>query len=62
MAVDPIHVSRTASDLLDHHGAGALAVAQKRVESASRTGDLPALDLALMVLTEIERHQAVGSL
>jgi hypothetical protein len=61
MAVDPAHVSRTVADLLDHHGPRALAVAQKRVESASKAGDMPALDLAMMVLSEVEKRQAALS-
>jgi len=60
MAVDLDHVSRTAGDLIDHHGPDALAVAQKRVESA-KAGDMPALDLSMMVLSEVERRQAALS-
>ena len=35
-------------------------MAQKRVESA-KAGDMPALDLAMMVLSEVEKRQAAGS-
>jgi hypothetical protein len=61
MAVDPEQVARSVDDLIDHYGAAALDVAHKQVERASRAGDHPALDLALMVLTEVERRQAAGS-
>lgn len=57
MPVDPTYLIRTAQKLQDRYGANALAMAQDRVERASRAGDQPALDLALMVLTEVERHQ-----
>lgn len=61
MAVDPEQVARAASDLMDHYGQAALDVARKQAERASRAGDMPALDQALMVLTEIERHQENSS-
>ena len=61
MAVDPEQVARSADDLIDHYGQTALEVARQQVERASRAGDMPALDLALMVLSEIERRQAAGS-
>lgn len=60
MAVNPEHVARAANDLMDHYGQAALDVAKTQVDRASRAGDMPALDQALMVLTAIERHQ--GSL
>ena len=62
MAVDPEQVARSADDLIDHYGQTALEVARQHVERASRTGDHPALDLALMVLTEIERRQVISSM
>ena len=61
MAVDPEHVARIADDLIDHYGQTALEVARQQVERASRAGDMPALDLALMVLSEIERRQTAES-
>ena len=61
MAVNPEHVARAANDLRDHYGRAALDVAKTQVDRASRAGDMPALDQALMVLTEIERHQEVSS-
>jgi hypothetical protein len=61
MAVDPEQVARSADDLIDHYGQTALEVARQQVERASRAGDMPALDLALMVLSEIERRQTAES-
>ncbi|CAA7620540.1 hypothetical protein [Magnetospirillum sp. SS-4] len=61
MAVNPEQVARAASDLMDHYGRAALDVAKTQVDRASRAGDMPALDQALMVLTEIERHQGSSS-
>ncbi|WP_173975871.1 hypothetical protein [Magnetospirillum sp. LM-5] len=61
MPVDADIVSRRATGLLQRHGSKAVVMAAEEAESASRAGDLPALDLALMVLTEVERHQAATS-
>jgi hypothetical protein len=61
MAVDPEQVARSADDLIDHYGQTALEVARQQVERASRASDMPTLDLALMILTEIERRQAAVS-
>jgi hypothetical protein len=61
MAVDPAHLQQAAVEMLGRYGAKAVEMAQERVESAARAGDPAALDLALMVLTEVERHQAAAS-
>ena len=61
MAVDPEQVARSADDLIDRYGQTALEVARQQVERASRASDMPTLDLALMILTEIERRQAAGT-
>ncbi|CAA7618969.1 conserved hypothetical protein [Candidatus Terasakiella magnetica] len=61
MAVDPEQVARSADDLIEHYGQTALEVARQQVERASRASDMPTLDLALMILTEIERRQAAGT-
>ncbi len=61
MPVDPALVSRSASELIDRYGATALARAQELVDRATGAGDVPALDLALVVLSEVERRlQAEG--
>ena len=62
MPVDPALVSRSANELIDRHGPTAIARATELVERATRAGDVPALDLALLVLSEVERRlQADGS-
>ena len=61
MAVDPEQVARNAEDLIEHYGQTALEVARRQVERASRAGDHPALDQALMVLSEIELRQTAES-
>jgi hypothetical protein len=61
MPVDPQHLSETVSDLLRRHGRRAVERAEENARSLSATGDYPALDLALMVLTEVERHQGSSS-
>lgn len=62
MPVDPSVVSRTATELLQRHARLAMTLAEEQVESASRAGNYQSLDLALLVLTEVERHQAAGNL
>ncbi|CDK97902.1 protein of unknown function [Magnetospirillum gryphiswaldense MSR-1 v2] len=61
MPIDPAIISRTATELLQRHGGRATTLAKEKVESASKAGDYPALDLALLVLTEVERHQGSSS-
>jgi hypothetical protein len=62
MAVDPEQVARSADDLIEHYGQTALEVARQQVDRASRASDMPTLDLALMILTEIERRQVISSM
>ena len=44
-----------AQELLDRHGVGALDVAKERVELLKPSGKQPDLDLAMLVLSEVER-------
>jgi len=48
-------VELAAQELVDRHGAGSLDVAKERVELLERSGKPPDLDLAMLVLTEVER-------
>ncbi|TAN69181.1 MAG: hypothetical protein EPN20_06175 [Magnetospirillum sp.] len=61
MAVDPAQVFRTATELLRRHGRLAVGLAEEQAQSVARAGDYPALDVALMVLTEVERRQGSSS-
>lgn len=54
--VDPHLISRSADELIDRHGVGAIGVAEERVKTATRVGDVPALDLTMLVLSEVERR------
>ena len=56
MPIDPDQISQTARDLIERHGAAAVRVAEERVQNATRAGDHPALDMALMVLSDVERQ------
>jgi len=51
----PRQIELAAQELLDRHGVAALDVAKERVELLNRSGKQPDLDLALLVLTEVER-------
>ncbi len=51
----PGRIELAAQELLDRHGEGALDVAKERVELLKRSGIQPDLDLAMLVLTEVER-------
>jgi hypothetical protein len=48
-------IRQAARELLDRHGEGALEAARERVEILKRSGAQPDLDLAMLVLTEVER-------
>lgn len=48
-------VTRAARDLIERHGRDALHVAREWVAELERARDLPAMDVALRVLTECER-------
>ena len=61
MAVDPTNLPQAAMEMLERYGAKALERAQERVDSASKGGDPAALDLALLLLTEVERRQGISS-
>ena len=51
----PRQIELAAQELLGRHGEGALEVASERVELLKRSGKQPDLDLAMLVLTEVER-------
>jgi hypothetical protein len=61
MAVDPEHVAKAASEMLARYGINAIARAQDRVNEVSRAGDRTALDLAMLLLTEVERQAAASA-
>ena len=48
-------IELAAQELVDRHGEGTLEVAKERVELLKRSGKRPDLDLAMLVLTEVER-------
>ena len=48
-------IELAAQELVDRHGEGALEVAKERVELLKRSGKQPDLDLAMLVLTEVEK-------
>lgn len=61
MAIDPEHVAKAASEMLVRYGINAVARAQDRVDEVSRAGDRTALDLAMLLLTEVERQAAASA-
>ncbi len=48
-------IKLAAQELVDHHGDAALAIAKERVELLERSGKRSEIDLALLVLTQVER-------
>jgi hypothetical protein len=44
MTIDPALLDQTVVDLLDRHGSNALAAAQERLRSASRSSNPTAVD------------------
>lgn len=59
--VDPHLISLAAKELLDRHGNSALERARELIESAEKSHDMPALDLALLVLSELEKIDGPGN-
>ncbi len=55
MAVNDTDIQRTARQLVERHGANAVAAAQERVDELSKTQERPSLDVALRVLSVCER-------
>ena len=50
-----VRIELAAQKFVDRHGEGTLEVAKERVELLKRSGKQPDLDLAMLVLTEVER-------
>ena len=48
-------IELAAQELVDRHSVRALDVAKERVELLKRSGEQPDLDIALLVLTEVEK-------
>ena len=48
-------IKLAAQELLDRHGEGAVEVASERVKLLKRSGKQPDLDLAIQVLSEVEK-------
>ena len=48
-------IELAAQELVDRHGVAALEIAKERIELLERSGKQPDIDLAMLVLTEVER-------
>lgn len=53
--INPVSVQRAARELYERHGRLALDIARERAKGLDGNHDMPTLDAALMVLTEVER-------
>ncbi len=53
--IEAENVRRAADELVTRYGSHALSVARERVQSLSQSGDQQAADIAMRVLTEVER-------
>ena len=51
----PRQIALAAQELLDRHGNEALDVAKERVELLERSDKQPDLDIAMLVLSKVER-------
>lgn len=54
-----VQVKRAAHELVERHGDAALVVARERVDLQESTGKRSEVDLAMLVLTEVERLVSV---
>jgi len=48
-------IELAAQELVDRHGVAALEIAKERVELLERSGKRPDIDLAMLVLTQVEK-------
>jgi hypothetical protein len=55
--IDDTEILRAAQGLLDRHGDRALLIAQERVDAIAKQRNQPELDVALLILSAMERLQ-----
>ncbi len=48
-------IELAAQELVDRHGVAALEIAKERIELLERSGKQPDIDLAMLVLTQVEK-------
>ncbi len=59
--IETEHIRQAAKELVDRYGTQALSVAQERAQLLSRSDDQKAANVAMRVLTEVERLVADNS-
>lgn len=59
--IDDTEILRAAQGLLDRHGASALLIARERADAVAKQGNQPELDVALLILTAVERLQRASA-
>ena len=55
--IDDVEILRAAQGLLDRHGESALLIARERVDAVAKQRNQPELDVALLILSAVERLQ-----
>jgi hypothetical protein len=55
--VDTMAIRNAAQELLDLHGESALLIARERADAVAKQGNQPELDIALLILSAVERLQ-----
>ena len=51
----PDHIEKAAKELIDRYGERSIEIAKERVERLKNSGEQTELDMALMVLSELEK-------
>ncbi len=60
LTADPEEIARAARMMVISHGPRAVDLARERVQEAGRPGDIRQTDLALMVLSAVEKLALAG--
>jgi hypothetical protein len=55
--IDDREILRAARELTDHHGERALLIARERADAVAKQGNPLELDVALLILSAVERLQ-----
>jgi hypothetical protein len=59
--IDDTEILRVAQGLFDRHGESALLIARERVDVIAKQRNQPELDVALLILTAVERLQTASA-
>ena len=59
--IDTMAILNAAQELRDLHGESALLIARERADAVAKQGNQPELDVALLILSAVERLQEASA-